>query len=76
MSIKTVRFNKEETRKLKRLLSYYRSDFSTCVKGLIEEKIEDLSDLGVIQKLKEGRTREDYYTVKEINALFNSRKKN
>lgn len=76
MSIKTVRFNKEEARKLKRLLSYYRSDFSTCVKGLIEEKIEDLADLGVIKKMKEGRTREDYYTSKEIDALFSPRKKN
>ncbi len=75
MSIKTVRFNKEEARKLKRLLSYYRSDFSTCVKGLIDEKIEDLADLGMIQKMKEGRTREDYYSAKEIDALFKHRSK-
>jgi hypothetical protein len=39
MSVKTVRFNKEEGM-LKAMLDYYRTDFSSCIKELIVEKLE------------------------------------
>ena len=56
MSVKTVRFNKEEEGMLKAMLDYYRTDFSSCIKELIVEKLEDLRDIGVIKRLKEGRS--------------------
>jgi len=51
MAVRTVRFNKEEESKLKVLLAYYHSDFSSCVKELFVEKLEDLQDMGVIKKI-------------------------
>ncbi|HXV27806.1 MAG TPA: DUF6290 family protein [bacterium] len=69
MAVRTVRFNKEEENKLKVLLAYYNTDFSNCVKELFAEKLEDLQDMGVIKKIKEGK-KEDYLTAGEIDNLF------
>jgi hypothetical protein len=69
MAVRTVRFNKEEESKLKVILAYYNSDFSTCVKELFADKLEDLQDIGVIKKIKEGK-KEDYLTAGEIDKLF------
>ena len=69
MSIKTVRFNKSEESTLRKLLHFYKSDFSQCVKQLIAEKLEDLQDIGLISRLKEGRPSE-YVTAKNIDDLF------
>ncbi|MBI3252790.1 MAG: hypothetical protein HYZ52_05735 [Candidatus Omnitrophica bacterium] len=69
MSVKTVRFNKEEESMLKSLLSYYHADFSHCIKDLIVEKLEDLRDIGVVRLLREGK-RADYLLADQITALF------
>lgn len=69
MAIKTVRFNKKEENMVKMLLSYYKTDFSGCVKELFAEKIEDLRDIGVIEGIKEGK-KEDYLRAGEIDKLF------
>ncbi len=69
MAVRTVRFNKEEESKLKVLLAYYHTDFSSCVKELFVEKLEDLQDMGVIKKIKEGK-KEDYLTAGEIDNLL------
>ena len=70
MSVKTVRFNKQEESMLKTLLSHYAEDFSTCIKELIAEKLEDLRDIGYIKHLKEGKT-SDYLSADKITPLFN-----
>lgn len=54
---------------LKRMLAYYNTDFSGCVKELIAEKLEDLQDIGVVKRVKEGK-KEDYLTASEIDKLF------
>jgi hypothetical protein len=72
MSVKTVRFNKEEEGMLKVMLDYYRTDFSSCIKELIVEKLEDLRDIGVIKRLKEGAA-SDYLGADQITSLFNNR---
>ena len=69
MSIKTIRFNKEEDLLLKKVLSYYQKDFSTCVKELLAEKLEDLKDIQSIQRIKEA-DRNGYYTAYEITSMF------
>jgi hypothetical protein len=69
MSVKTVRFNKNEEFMLKTLLRFYKTDFSQCVKELITEKLEDLQDIGVIARLKEGK-RSDYLTGQQVSRLF------
>ena len=69
MAIKTVRFNKDEEKMVKRILVYYNSDFSGCVKELFAEKMEDLRDIGIIQGIKEGK-KGDYLTAAEIDKLF------
>lgn len=69
MSIKTVRFNKEEELLLQKILDYYGTDFSSCVKALFREKFEDLIDLGWIKKFKEGRPA-DYLSASDIDALY------
>ena len=69
MSVKTIRFNKKEENMLKKILSYYSVDFSTCVKELIVEKLEDLQDIGFIQRLKEGKSK-DYFSASQIDALY------
>ena len=69
MSVKTIRFNKQEENKIKRLLSYYRKDFSHCIKELIAEKLEDLADIGCIKRIKEGKP-SDYLTADQISKLF------
>ena len=70
MSVKTVRFNKEEEGMLKAMLDYYRTDFSSCIKELISEKLEDLRDIGSIKRLKEGSP-SDYLGADQITSLFN-----
>ena len=69
MSVKTVRFNKEEENMLQKILHYYHTDFSDCIKELIAEKLEDLRDLGVIRRLKEGKPSE-YLGANQITSLF------
>jgi len=58
---------------LKKVLFYYGKDFSSCVKELIAEKLEDLVDIGSVRKIKEG-AQEDYYTAREIEAAFKKKK--
>lgn len=69
MSVKTIRFNKQEESMLKMVLSHYSTDFSTCVKELISEKIEDLKDMNFIKCLKEGETSE-YLSSDQISSIF------
>lgn len=69
MTVKTVRFNDKEEEALKKLLDHYNADFSTCVKTLLFEKLEDLEDIKAVMSIKEGRS-EDYRSAAEINALF------
>lgn len=54
---------------VKRILAYYNSDFSGCVKELFAEKLEDLRDIGIIKNIKEGK-KDDYLTANEIDKLF------
>ena len=70
MSVKTVRFNKEEESMLKKIVDYYHTDFSGCIKELIAEKLEDLRDIGYVKRLKEGKL-SDYTTADKITAIFN-----
>ena len=69
MSVRTVRFNRREENMLKTVLSYYSVDFSTCVKELIIEKMEDLYDVGCIKRLKEEK-RSDYLSAKDISDSY------
>ena len=69
MAVKTVRFNKEEETKLKKVLAYYGTDFSNCVKELLAEKLEDLLDIGVIKGIREGN-KKDYFSAGDINKLY------
>ena len=69
MSIKTVRFNKEEESMLKKIIDYYHADFSGCIKELIAEKLEDLRDIGYVKRLKEGK-RSEYLGAEQITSLF------
>ena len=69
MSVRTVRFNRREESMLKTVLSCYAVDFSTCVKGLIMEKMEDLYDIGCIKRLKE-KMRSDYLSAKDISDSY------
>ena len=68
MSIKTIRFNKEEESMLGILLSHYHKDFSACVKDLLHEKIEDLRDIGFVKHLKVGKLG-DYVSAADIDKL-------
>jgi hypothetical protein len=69
MAVKTVRFNKDEERMLKKILAYYQGDFSSCVKELLAEKLEDLRDIRMIQGIKESKS-EDYLIARDIDKLF------
>lgn len=69
MTVKTIRFNKHEENIIKALLNYYHADFSTCVKALLAEKLEDLQDIGFIAHFKEGKV-EDYLDSKEIEKIY------
>lgn len=69
MSVKTIRFNKEEESMLQKILQYYHTDFSGCIKELIAEKLEDLRDIGTIKRLKEGKP-SDYLGASQITSLF------
>lgn len=72
MSVKTIRFNKKEENMLRRVLTHYAVDFSTCMKELIAEKLEDLVDIGFVERLKEGQ-RSDYLSASEVSNLFRQR---
>ena len=69
MSIRTIRFNKDEERMLKKILLHYKTDFSSCVKGMIEEKLETLADLNSIKGIRESQSG-DYLTSKEIDSPY------
>lgn len=69
MSVKTVRFNKKEEALLKKMLRHYGSDFSSCIKKMICEKMEDLHDMEAVHRIKEGK-REDYWPAAHIDQLF------
>jgi len=69
MAVKTVRFNKAEEVMLKKILVYYGSDFSNCVKELLVEKLEDLQDIGVIKRIKEEK-KENYFCASDIDELY------
>lgn len=69
MSVKTIRFNKEEEGMLKTILRHYHTDFSDCIKELIAEKLEDLRDIGYVKRLKEGKP-SDYLSANQISGLF------
>ena len=66
MSVKTVRFNREEEGMLKTILQHYHTDFSECIKELIAEKLEDLRDIGMVRRLKEGKP-SDYLRADQIS---------
>ena len=66
-----MRFNKSEESMLKVIMQYYRSDFSGCIKELIVEKLEDLRDIGLVKRLKEGKL-SDYSSAEQITSLFNA----
>ncbi|PIW59788.1 MAG: hypothetical protein COW13_04275 [Candidatus Omnitrophica bacterium CG12_big_fil_rev_8_21_14_0_65_50_5] len=70
MTIKTIRLNKEEETLVDRILFYYKKDFSSCVKELISEKLEDLQDMRFIEKIKEGKSGKDYLSGDEISGLL------
>ena len=72
MSVKTIRFNKEEENMLKKIISYYHTDFSGCIKELIAEKLEDLRDIGYVKRLKEGKPSE-YVGADQITSMFQKR---
>lgn len=72
MSIKTVRFNKEEDDQLKKVVKHYGVDFSACIKSLIAEKAEDLEDLKFIKSVKEDKP-SAYVSAKEIDAALRKR---
>ena len=69
MAVKTVRFNKAEEVMLKKILVYYGSDFSNCVKEFLVEKLEDLQDIGVIKRIKEEK-KENYFCASDIDELY------
>ncbi len=69
MSIRTIRFNKTEEQQLKLILTHYGKDFSNCVKDMLNEKIEDLSDIGFIKGIKEGSDK-NYLDSTDIDKLF------
>lgn len=69
MSVKTIRFNKQEEGMLKMVLSHYSTDFSTCVKELISEKLEDLKDMNYIRRLKESKASE-YLSADQLSSMF------
>ena len=69
MAVKTGRFNPAEEKILRKVLAYYGTDFSGCVKTLLAEKIEDIRDVAVIRSIKEGK-QDDYFSAKEIDKLF------
>ena len=69
MSVKTVRFNKEEESMLKKIIDYYHTDFSGCIKELIMEKLEDLRDIGYVRRLKEGKP-SDYLSADQMTSFF------
>lgn len=70
MSVRTVRFNRQEESTLKAVLTYYHADFSRCVKDLFAEKLEDLRDIAYIQHLKESSKRANYLCAEDIEGLF------
>lgn len=70
MTVKTIRFNKDESKVLKKVLTHYGKDFSSCVKDLLTEKLEDLRDIEFVSKIREG-TKRDYYSADQITSMYN-----
>lgn len=69
MAVRTIRFNKEEESALSKLLEHYGSDFSTCVKTLLFDRLEDLKDIVAVSRIRKGK-RTDYERADDIDALF------
>ena len=69
MTVKTIRFNNKEENYINKLLKYYHKDFSSMVKDLVFEKIEDLQDIEEIKKIKEG-SKSTYVKAGDIDKLF------
>ncbi len=69
MTAKTIRFNEKETKALREILNYYKMDFSSTIKRLVLEKIEDLRDIKEIKKISESKP-DEYVTAKHIDSLF------
>lgn len=69
MTVKTIRFNKDESKVLNKVLSYYGKDFSSCVKDLLTEKLEDLTDIEFIGRIKEG-IKKDYLSADQITSTY------
>ena len=73
MAVKTVRFNKQEEMMLRKVLTYYGTDFSHCVKELLAEKLEDLLDIGMLKDIKEAK-KENYFSAADIDKLYDGKK--
>lgn len=69
MAVKTIRFNKQEESALGKVLDHYGSDFSTCVKTLLFDKLEDIKDIAAVGRVSEGR-KSDYSSADDIDELF------
>ena len=59
---------------LKKILKHYRTDFSTCVKELFLEKLEDLRGIGLIKRMIYETNPENYRSAKELDSLYNDEK--
>ena len=66
MAVRTIRFNKQEESVLGRVLKHYGDDFSTCVKTLLFDKIEDLRDIAAIKRIREGK-KSEYVSAGDID---------
>ena len=69
MAVRTIRFNKQEESALGKLLDHYGADFSSCVKTLLFDRLEDLKDIAAVSRIHEGK-RGDYSGADDIDALF------
>jgi len=72
MSVRTIRFNNEEENVVEKVLSHYSLDFSSCVKDMFAEKLEDLKDIELINKIKEGKKKE-YFSAEQIDSMFDKK---
>jgi hypothetical protein len=70
MTVKTIRLNNEENKLTQKLLSYYHQDFSSFVKGLIYEKLEDMQDFAEIKTIKETKP-SGYKSASALDKLYN-----
>ena len=69
MSIRTIRFNETEEKAVSKLAKFYRADFSSMIKQMVTEKLEDLDDMRSILKIQEG-SKKSYVSSSEIDKLF------